>query len=77
MNVFIPLVVLPLTFMVLNMKIETAIGILNKEREFLGLGFLELLQDIQKYGKMVYSEKTMEAFERFMVDGRKMFAVAE
>jgi len=59
------------------MKIETAIGILNKEREFLGLGFLELLQDIQKYGKMIYSERVMEAFERFMVDGRKMFAVAE
>jgi hypothetical protein len=77
-NVSTILVVLLLTFMVLNMKIETAIGILNKEREFLGLGFLELLQDIQKYGKMVYSEKTMEAFERFMVDGRKMFApVAE
>lgn len=77
MNVFIVHVVLLLTFMVLNMKIETAIGILNKEREFLGLGFLELLQDIQSEGKMVYSEKTMEAFERFMVDGRKMFAVAE
>jgi len=77
-NVSTMLAVLLLTFMVLNMKIETAIGILNKEREFLGLGFLELLQDIQKYGKMVYSEKTMEAFERFMVDGRKMFApVAE
>ena len=59
------------------MKIETAIGILNKEREFLGMGFLDLLQDIQKYGKMVYSEKTMEAFERFMVDGRKMFAPVE
>jgi hypothetical protein len=56
------------------MKIETAIGILNKEREFLGLGFLELLQDIQKEGKMIYSERVMEAFERFMVDGRKMFA---
>ena len=56
------------------MKIETAIGILNKEREFLGMGFLDLLQDIQKYGKMVYSERVMEAFERFMVDGRKMFA---
>jgi hypothetical protein len=55
------------------MKIETAIGILNKEREFLGLGFLELLQDIQKEGKMIYSERVMEAFERFMVDGRKMF----
>lgn len=77
MSVFIPLVVLHLTFMVLDMKIETAISILNKEREFLGLGFLELLQDIQREGKMVYSEKTMEAFERFMVDGRKMFAVAE
>ena len=61
-----------------KMKIETAISILNKEREFLGLGFLELLQDIQSEGKMVYSQKTMEAFERFMVDGRKMFApVAE
>jgi hypothetical protein len=60
------------------MKIETAIGILNKEREFLGLGFLDLLQDIQKEGKMIYSERVMEAFERFMVDGRKMFApVAE
>ena len=55
------------------MKIETAIGILEKERNFLGMGFLELLQDIQSEGKMVYSQKTMEAFERFMVDGRKMF----
>ena len=60
------------------MKIETAINVLEKEREFLGMGFLELLQDIQKCGKMVYSERTMEAFERFMIDGRRMFApVAE
>lgn len=71
-------VVLPLTFMVLDMKIETAIGVLEKERNFLGMGFLELLQDIQKHGKMVYSERVMEAFERFMIDGRRMFApVAE
>lgn len=56
------------------MKIETAINVLEKERTFLGLGFLELLQDIQKHGKMIYSERTMEAFERFMIDGRKMFA---
>ena len=59
------------------MKIETAIGILEKEREFLGLGFLELLIDIRKEGRMVYSEKTMEAFDRFMVDGQRLFAVAE
>ena len=59
------------------MKIETAIGILNKEHQFKGLGFLELLHDIQSEGKRVYSEKTMEAFERFMAN-RKMFApVAE
>jgi hypothetical protein len=56
------------------MKIETAIGILEKERQFLGLGFLELLQDIQKEGKMIYSERVMEAFDRFMIDGRRMFA---
>ena len=56
------------------MKIETAIGILEKERQFLGLGFLELLQDIQKDGRMVYSAKVMEAYERFMIDGRRMFA---
>ncbi len=56
------------------MKIETAINILEKERQFLGLGFLELLQDIQKDGRMVYSEKVMEAYERFMIDGRRMFA---
>ena len=31
-----------------DMKIDTAIAQLNKEREFLGLGFLELLEDIQK-----------------------------
>jgi len=56
------------------MKIETAIKQLEKERQFLGLGFLEVLQDIQKYGRMIYSEKTVEAYERFMIDGRKMFA---
>lgn len=56
------------------MKIETAIGILEKERQFLGMGFLELLQDIQANGKMIYSEKVMQAFDRFMIDGCRMFA---
>jgi hypothetical protein len=65
---------LPLTFMVLDMKIETAIGVLEKERQFLGMGMLELLQDIQKHGRMIYSERVMEAFERFMIDGRRMFS---
>jgi len=63
------------------MKIETAIKILNKEREFLGMGFLNLLFDIQKeqstFPGMVYSPKVIEAYNRFMVDGQKLFAVAE
>lgn len=59
------------------MKIDTAISILDEEREFLGMGFLELLIDIRTQGSMVYSQKVMEAYSRFMVDGQKMFAVAE
>jgi hypothetical protein len=63
------------------MKIETAISILNKEREFLGMTFFDLLFDIQKeqstFPDMVYSQKVIEAYDRFMVDGQKMFAVAE
>ena len=58
------------------MKIETAIKVLEQERKFLGMGFLEVLQDIQKHGKLIYSERTVEAYERFMVDGRKLFAPA-
>ena len=59
------------------MKITTAISILEKERSFLGIGFLEVLQDIQKHGRMVYSEKTMEAFSVFMDEGAKLFATDE
>lgn len=56
------------------MKIETAISQLKREQDFLGLGLLELLQDIQVNGRMVYSEKTMQAYNVFMDEGKKMFA---
>ena len=59
------------------MKIDTAIKQLNKERTFLGLGLLELLQDIQKHGRMIYSERTMEAYRVFMGEGSKLFANTE
>lgn len=59
------------------MKITTAIRQLEKEQEFLGIGFLEVLQDIQKHGRMVYSDKTMEAFGVFMNEGAKLFATEE
>jgi len=56
------------------MKIETAIKQLNKEQAFLGLSLLELLEDIDKVGAMVYSEKTMIAYRVFMDEGSKLFA---
>jgi hypothetical protein len=60
------------------MEITTAITQLNKERDFLGLGMLELLQDIQKNGEMVYCEKTMRAYRVFMRQATQLFApVAE
>ncbi len=56
------------------MNISTAITQLNKEQEFMGIGLLEVLQDIQKHGKMLYCEKTMEAYHVFMAEGARMFA---
>jgi len=37
------------------MKIDTAIRILEKERAFLGVGFLELLQDVPLLPILLYS----------------------
>jgi hypothetical protein len=60
------------------MEITTAITQLNKERDFLGLGMLELLQDIEKHGDMVYCERTIRAYRVFMRQASQMFAtVAE
>ena len=59
------------------MNITTAIAQLQKEQEFLGLGLLELLQDIQKQGRMVYSERTMQAFGVFVAEGARMVAPVE
>jgi hypothetical protein len=56
------------------MKIETAIKQIQNEADFQGLGLLETLQDIQKHGRMMYSERTMEAFVVFMQQGQELFA---
>jgi hypothetical protein len=58
------------------MNITTAIAQLDKEREFLGMGMLELLQDIQENGDMVYCERTMIAYRVFMREGTRLFASA-
>ena len=56
------------------MQITTAINQIQKEADFMGMGLLEVLQDIQKHGKMLYCEKTMEAFVVFMQQGQALFA---
>lgn len=58
------------------MNITTAIAQLSKEQEFLGIGMLELLQDIQENGDMVYCPRTMTAYRVFMADASKLFATA-
>jgi len=55
------------------MKISTAIAQLQKESEFLGMGFLETLQFIQK-NPLAQPQKTMEAYRVFMAEGSRMFA---
>jgi hypothetical protein len=55
------------------MDIATAIKQINQEADFLGLGLLETLQDIQKHGEMVYSDKTMRAYRVFMANAANFF----
>ncbi len=53
-----------------NMKMQTAINQIQKEADFQGLTFIEVLEDIQKYGKMLYSEKTMDAYQTVIYNGQ-------
>jgi len=53
-----------------NMKMQTAINQIQKEADFQGLTFIEVLEDIQKYGKMLYSEKTMNAYQTVISNGQ-------
>ena len=57
------------------MQLATAIKVIGKESEFLGLGFLETMQFIQK-NPLAQPMKTMEAYKVIMTEGAKMFAPA-
>ena len=52
------------------MKLETAIKVLQKESHFLGMDFNELLADIDKHGKTIYSTKVLEAADVFQTQHR-------
>jgi hypothetical protein len=43
------------------MKTLTAMQIIQKEARFLGMSVVEVMQDVQKYGRTVYSENVVEA----------------
>ena len=52
------------------MKMQTAIKQIQKECDFMGDGFVEILKDIQKHGKMIYCEKTMDAYQTVISNGQ-------
>ena len=54
------------------MQIATAIKHLQKEADFLGMGFLETLQFI-KENPLAQPQKTLEAYRAITIVGSKMF----
>ena len=44
------------------MKLETAIKQIKKEAEFVGWTAPDIIRDIARHGRMLYSERTMIAF---------------
>ena len=57
------------------MQIATAIKVIQKDAEFLGMGFLEMMEFIQS-NPLAQTQKTMEAYRVVMTVGAKMFAPA-
>ncbi len=56
-----------------DMQMSTAIKQIQKEADFLGMGFLETLQFI-KENPLAQPQKTLEAYRAFIAVGSKMFA---
>jgi hypothetical protein len=55
------------------MKLTTAISVLQKDAEFLGMGFLEFLQFV-KASPLAQTQKTMEAFRVFQAEAVEFFS---
>ena len=53
-----------------NMKMQTAIKQIQKEADFQGLTFIKVLEDIQEYGRILYSEKTMDSYQTVITNGQ-------
>jgi hypothetical protein len=48
------------------MKLITALNVLEAECKFLGVYMDELLWDVERQGRMVYSERVVEAYQVFV-----------
>jgi hypothetical protein len=55
------------------MKLTTAITVLHKDADFLGMGFLEFLKFV-KTNPMAQTQKTLEACKVFEVQASAFFA---
>ena len=55
------------------MKISTAISVLQKDADFLGMNFLDFLKFV-KTNPMAQTQKTMEAFRVFEGQATELFA---
>jgi hypothetical protein len=55
------------------MKLTTAITILQKDAEFLGMGFLDFLKFV-KTNPMAQTQKTLDAFRVFEAEATAFFA---
>jgi hypothetical protein len=43
------------------MKTITALTVIQKEARFLGMTIVEVMKDVEKHGRMIYSERVVEA----------------
>jgi hypothetical protein len=43
------------------MKTLTAMNVILKEAQFLGVSVVEVMKDVQKNGRMLYSDRVVEA----------------
>ena len=55
------------------MKISTAISVLQKDADFLGMNLLDFLKFV-KTNPMAQTQKTLEAFRVFEVEATEFFA---
>ena len=45
------------------MKTQTAVKVIQLEARFLGMSFVEVMKDIKEHGRMIYSERVVEAYK--------------